>query len=253
MLLRSVTKHVKDQNWFAVFLDFFIVVAGILIAFQITNWGERRAEFHRETKALVELNKELEASVVATQAKMQAYQQAADAGKRSLAYINNPTDCGENCWDVIVDFMHASQWQDLNVSYASYENMRNQGFPKSNVIIDAVESHRAQNINNADTFEELPIYRSVVRQVINLKAQEFYWANCWALKDGKEIYILDCPPGMPADEAMLLVAEVLDNPNIKPHLTEWIGAIVSLPQTLGDQNIAGQEAIDLITKELETR
>ena len=31
MLLRSLTKHVKDQNWFAVALDFVIVVAGILI------------------------------------------------------------------------------------------------------------------------------------------------------------------------------------------------------------------------------
>jgi len=43
MLLRSLTKHVKDQNWFAVFLDFFIVVVGILIAFQITNWNEARS------------------------------------------------------------------------------------------------------------------------------------------------------------------------------------------------------------------
>ena len=42
MLLRSLTKHVKDQNWFAVALDFFIVVVGILLAFQITNWNERR-------------------------------------------------------------------------------------------------------------------------------------------------------------------------------------------------------------------
>ena len=43
MLLRSITKHVKDQNWFAVFLDFLIVVVGILIAFQITNWNEERS------------------------------------------------------------------------------------------------------------------------------------------------------------------------------------------------------------------
>lgn len=44
MILRSLTKHVKDQNWFAVGLDFFIVVAGILLAFQITNWSELRGE-----------------------------------------------------------------------------------------------------------------------------------------------------------------------------------------------------------------
>lgn len=44
MLLRRITKHVKDQNWFAVALDFFIVVAGILIAFQITNWSAARQD-----------------------------------------------------------------------------------------------------------------------------------------------------------------------------------------------------------------
>ncbi|MBI1391941.1 MAG: hypothetical protein GC152_04290 [Alphaproteobacteria bacterium] len=40
MILRRLSRHVKDQNWFAVALDFLIVVAGILIAFQITNWNE---------------------------------------------------------------------------------------------------------------------------------------------------------------------------------------------------------------------
>ena len=44
MLLRRITQHVKDQNWFAVGLDFFIVVAGILIAFQISNWNAAREE-----------------------------------------------------------------------------------------------------------------------------------------------------------------------------------------------------------------
>lgn len=43
MLLRRITKHVKDQNWFAVGLDFFIVVIGILIAFQITSWNDGRS------------------------------------------------------------------------------------------------------------------------------------------------------------------------------------------------------------------
>ncbi|NNC98553.1 MAG: hypothetical protein HKN85_00060 [Gammaproteobacteria bacterium] len=44
MLLRRLSQHVKDQNWFAIFLDFFIVVAGILIAFQVTNWSEARGD-----------------------------------------------------------------------------------------------------------------------------------------------------------------------------------------------------------------
>lgn len=44
MILRSITKHVREQNWFAVALDFLIVVIGILIAFQITNWNEARQD-----------------------------------------------------------------------------------------------------------------------------------------------------------------------------------------------------------------
>ena len=39
MLLRSVTKHVADQNWFAVFIDFLIVVVGVFIGIQVANWN----------------------------------------------------------------------------------------------------------------------------------------------------------------------------------------------------------------------
>ena len=44
MLFRGITKHVQDQNWFAVALGFFIAVAGILIALQVTNWNEARQD-----------------------------------------------------------------------------------------------------------------------------------------------------------------------------------------------------------------
>lgn len=59
MLLRRVTKHVKEQNWFAVGLDFFIVVVGILIAFQITNWSEARQQKAQTTQALDSIEAEL--------------------------------------------------------------------------------------------------------------------------------------------------------------------------------------------------
>ncbi len=59
MLLRSISKHVKDQNWFAVALDFVIVVTGILIAFQITNWNEGRADRQLEKRYKAELVNDL--------------------------------------------------------------------------------------------------------------------------------------------------------------------------------------------------
>ncbi|MEO0452474.1 MAG: hypothetical protein AAFZ74_19330 [Pseudomonadota bacterium] len=44
MLLRRITKHVKDQNWFAVALDFMIVVIGVFIGLQVANWNDSRVE-----------------------------------------------------------------------------------------------------------------------------------------------------------------------------------------------------------------
>lgn len=44
MLLRRITKHVKDQNWFAVGIDFVIVVIGVFIGIQVANWNAARQE-----------------------------------------------------------------------------------------------------------------------------------------------------------------------------------------------------------------
>ncbi len=44
MRLRSLTKHIKDQNWFAVALDFFIVVFGVFMGLQVSNWNAARVD-----------------------------------------------------------------------------------------------------------------------------------------------------------------------------------------------------------------
>ena len=89
MLLRRITKHVKDQNWFAVGLDFFIVVLGILIAFQITNWSETRSERKLESEYMVLLARDI--VTIETELKQQIVQDdyiAANA-KTALVKVNN--------------------------------------------------------------------------------------------------------------------------------------------------------------------
>jgi hypothetical protein len=64
MILRRITEHVRTQNWFAVGLDFLVVVVGILIAFQITSWNEARQDRRAEQRYLAELAVNLEADIV---------------------------------------------------------------------------------------------------------------------------------------------------------------------------------------------
>jgi len=59
MLLRRITKHVKDQNWFAVFLDFIIVVAGVFIGIQVANWNEAHSVRKEQRVMLEQLHDDL--------------------------------------------------------------------------------------------------------------------------------------------------------------------------------------------------
>lgn len=53
MILRRITQHVKDQNWFAVGIDFLIVVLGVYIGVWIGGFQERKSTIQKQ-KAVVE-------------------------------------------------------------------------------------------------------------------------------------------------------------------------------------------------------
>lgn len=58
MILRRLTEHVKAQNWFAVGLDFLIVVLGVFIGLQVNNWNESRKQADLQAKLLERLEEE---------------------------------------------------------------------------------------------------------------------------------------------------------------------------------------------------
>ena len=64
MILRRMTEHVKAQNWFAVGLDFLIVVVGVFIGIEIANWNQARQDSQEERRyygqLLVDLRSDLD-------------------------------------------------------------------------------------------------------------------------------------------------------------------------------------------------
>ncbi|GJL92752.1 hypothetical protein [Hyphococcus sp.] len=252
MILRRVIAHFKKQEWTAIGLDFVIVVVGVFIGIQVANWNDMQASKARETELLVELRRELEASIRVTNQKRDAFTQVVAAGRRSLKFIESDDDCGNECWPVLVDFFHASQWQTMDVNRSTYDEMRRQGLPRSRAIVDAVENYLAHNLNLAST-HRLPVYRSLVRQMISVDAQAYYWENCFGLDDGVETYVLDCPKGVTDNVAARVVGKIVDHPGIEPNLTEWVGIMVSNPGDLGKQNETAKIAIAAIDAELERR
>jgi hypothetical protein len=59
MILRTVTKHVKDQNWFAVVIDLAIVIFGVYIGIQVSNWNENLVQEQKTTVLVKRLYEDL--------------------------------------------------------------------------------------------------------------------------------------------------------------------------------------------------
>ena len=58
MILRRISENVKSQNWFAVIVEFVIVVVGVFMGLQVQDWNEARKERIEEGELLGRLYEE---------------------------------------------------------------------------------------------------------------------------------------------------------------------------------------------------
>jgi hypothetical protein len=58
MLLRRFTKHLRDQNWVAIGIEFVIVVLGVFLGIEVSNWNEARRQADAERATLTRLAEE---------------------------------------------------------------------------------------------------------------------------------------------------------------------------------------------------
>jgi len=79
MILRRITEHVKAQNWFAVGIDFLIVVVGVFVGLQVNNWNEMRADSRREASYLVALKEDFSSVIAELESDIARYEAIANA------------------------------------------------------------------------------------------------------------------------------------------------------------------------------
>ena len=127
MILRSVTKHVKDQNWFAVFIDFFIVVIGVFIGIQVANWNESRQNLDKEQFYIERLSEELTVTIERLEGGFQTFLNSVNAVQLLLearkAYQLNPETYQADEDDLIIAFDAMTKGRVPASSPAVFEEM----------------------------------------------------------------------------------------------------------------------------------
>lgn len=61
MILRRIAHHLRQQQWTAVLIELVILVLGVFLGFQVTDWANERADRAAEARHLEEIAEDLRA------------------------------------------------------------------------------------------------------------------------------------------------------------------------------------------------
>jgi hypothetical protein len=89
MILRSVIKHVRDQNWLAIGIDFLIVVIGVFIGIQVANWNSVRLDRIEADKVLERLEREFQMHLGRTERSLDRHEASLAAAARLIESIRD--------------------------------------------------------------------------------------------------------------------------------------------------------------------
>ncbi|MFK8012423.1 MAG: hypothetical protein AB8B80_10305 [Marinicellaceae bacterium] len=86
MILRRITKHVTNQNWFAVFIDFIIVVFGVYMGLQVQQWSQNMSSRAEEVRVLRTMTADINADIIAINSALDRIYIENDSRKRVIQY-----------------------------------------------------------------------------------------------------------------------------------------------------------------------
>lgn len=96
MILRRIIAHFRKQEWTAIAIDFVIVVVGVFVATQVTDWNNARLERAEYKRALERLDAEISANVAIIDGTLPEVVGALDAANRALDALQTCSDSAEN-------------------------------------------------------------------------------------------------------------------------------------------------------------
>ncbi len=153
MLLRRVTQHVRNQNWFAVFIDFFIVVLGVYIGIQVANWNETRQDRIKEVQILDSLRVDFQLLDNAAQHGVNFHKRALNG----LGVVVEAVDLG------VLDEANKTDFEN-GLRFGMYSAATNKS---SGVLDELLASGQLSLIQDKNLRKNLAAYQSYIGSVEN--------------------------------------------------------------------------------------
>jgi len=218
MLLRRITKHVTDQNWFAVFIDFLIVVIGVFIGIQVANWNESLRTQQRALNYHERLTQEMTINRKTLLKRQDSYAQQIKYGQFAL---NNSSTAitDESAWPLIRAYFQASHAFSITQQRGTYDEIISSGdlaLLKDQDLINMLSEF--YTFSGMSAIQIIPSYRENVRRIIPFDLQRYFQAKCYQVIIPDIHLLLDCPPPENADNLSKLAMKLQSNQQLNNDL-----------------------------------
>lgn len=252
MILASVTKHVKEQNWFAVGIDFFIVVVGVFMGIQVANWNESRANEKIVDAYIVRLQAEIQDENEAHKNMIDYLTTARAHGIAALEAFKQPAIDLDK--EFLIDLYQASQTWNHKPSLSTYNELLATGriaLISDENVRKAVSGYFAGRRASGVTIENnmATAYKTTIRSDMQSDIQVQIRKKCG------DIFIItqnsftflklpeNCDIELSDDVARSAIQKLHANANIQRDLTFHIGAIDTALASLKNGIKAGDKTL----------
>lgn len=251
MLLRRVIDHVREQNWFAVGIDFVIVVVGVVIGIEVANWNQERQLAAQERSYLGQLRDEILGNHGVVDLRMRYNSEVVAAGERALAYLDDDGDCGSDCVPLLVDFFHSSQVWGSSYLLSKYRELERLGFPSRESVREPVREYYLFLTDWNFVNEFTPAYRETVRGHIRPEAFRILWGGCHAILDSqREELSHDCERDLAALDTAAMLRAMRADPALRQQLQFWLGQNILAEKAYPEMRMRGDVALAAVSGEL---
>lgn len=238
MILRRVIEHVKAQNWTAVSLDFLIVVIGVFVGIQVSNWNDARVDQRRAQDYLARIGGDLDADIAAIADRVNFWGRVADYGALGLNYAETGEPGDHTQWDLLLAYFQASQVAELVPLQATFDELKSAG--ELGLIADPAFRNALSDyymFTASATVTERPPYRAKVRGVIPLSIQSYIWDNCYASSGSERQTLLACASPVDEERAAKIVAVISEDTALMADLRYWLSSL-HVARLIGDDRMS---------------
>ena len=178
MLLRRMIQHVKEQNWTAIAIDFVIVVVGVFVGIQVSNWNAELADAKRGRAYAERLRADLEHNRDAQRSLADYFGAVLDSVERTDVLL---ADAKSDPEELVVQAYRASEINYRAPARATWDEIVSSGdtglIPRA--VADSAASYFAVDTARL-SLEVLTAsrYRHRVRTIIPLAMQKSLRAGC---------------------------------------------------------------------------